>query len=70
LDAKEVTTVSDRLREIAFKNKDPLARTRSKLLLQYYQERSKPGFHPEDDRSIMEVLLDIEREVKKLPKNK
>jgi hypothetical protein len=69
-DANDAAKVSDRLREVALRNKDALTRTRAKLLLQYYESRNRPGFQKRDDRSLMDVLLDIESDIKKLTKNK
>lgn len=69
-DTKDVSAIRGRLREIALRSPDALTRTRAKLLLQDYQEWNKPGFKQPDNRSIMEILLDIERDVKKLEKGR
>jgi hypothetical protein len=67
---EEIAKTKERLNEIALHNDDALTRTRAKLLLEHYNARSKPGYQEIDDRSIMEVVLDIESEIKKLRKGK
>ncbi len=61
-----VNFVVPRLKEVALSNGDVMVRTRAKLLLQHFQMRKQAGYQPEDNRSLSQMLLDIEKEIKKI----
>jgi hypothetical protein len=65
-DVKHIKFVTPRLKEVALSNNDIMIRTKSKLLLQHYQKQKQKDYRPEERRSIFQVLLDVEREVKKI----
>jgi hypothetical protein len=65
-DVKYIKFVTPRLKEVALSNSDIMVRTRSKILLQHYQKQKQKDYRSEERRSIFQVLLDIESDVKKI----
>ena len=63
---EHVRFVIPRLKEVALSDRDVIVRTRAKLLLRHFQMLKQADYQPEDKRSLFQVLLDIEKDIKKI----
>jgi hypothetical protein len=58
--AKNISFISNRVKSSALTNSNSLIRARAKLLLRNYKLIGKPNYRPPDNRSILDIVLDID----------